>query len=298
MQFVRPDFYDNFHCLAGACRHSCCVGWEIDVDEETLDLYRRVPGDFGERLRRSVSAAGTPHFILTPDERCPLLRADGLCDLILNLGEDALCDICASHPRFYNEFPGRMEAGLGLCCEEAVRLLTEGTEHLCLLVEENDAGAVLPPLLQQRTEIYAVLRDDAVPLSERMRKALSLLHSQLPPFSAREAARFFLTLERMEDSWTQLLEELASAPEQALEPHLSSMRYARIAEYLIYRHFSSGAEEEAASRLRFCFYAAELICALEPLSQEALRLFSAEIEYSDENIEKIREWLDGQNLFT
>ena len=55
MQFIRPDFYDDFHCLADACRHSCCIGWEIDVDEESLDLYRRVPGDFGARLRRSIS---------------------------------------------------------------------------------------------------------------------------------------------------------------------------------------------------------------------------------------------------
>ena len=35
MLTVRPDFYDDFHCLASACRHSCCVGWEIDVDAES-----------------------------------------------------------------------------------------------------------------------------------------------------------------------------------------------------------------------------------------------------------------------
>ena len=30
-----PDYFDRFHCLAGACPHSCCVGWEVVVDEET-----------------------------------------------------------------------------------------------------------------------------------------------------------------------------------------------------------------------------------------------------------------------
>lgn len=294
MQFIRPDFYDDFHCLAGACRHSCCIGWEIDVDEESLDLYRRMPGEFGERLRRSISTESAPHFILTPDERCPLLRADGLCELILALGEDALCDICASHPRFYNEFPERMEAGLGLCCEEAVRLLTEGNGHLRLVSDGENDNASMPPLLQKREEIFAVLREDALPLIARMEKALSLLCASLPPFSARDCARFFLTLERMDESWAQLLEALLSVPEYKLEPRFSNMRYARIAEYLVYRHFASGPEDEAASRLRFCFYSTQLICALDALSPEALRLFSSEIEYSDENIDRIREWLDAE----
>ena len=43
--------------------------------------------------------------------------------------------------------------------------------------------------------------------------------------------------------------------------------------------------------LQFCFHAVQLICALEPYSDDALRLFSAEIEYSDENVEKLCAWL-------
>ena len=35
---LQPDFYDRFRCRAAACRHSCCKGWEIDIDENTLDL--------------------------------------------------------------------------------------------------------------------------------------------------------------------------------------------------------------------------------------------------------------------
>jgi len=36
-----------------------------------------------------------------------------------------------------------------------------------------------------------------------------------------------------------------------------------------------------------------LICALEAFSDDALRLFSAEIEYSDENVDKICAWLSA-----
>ena len=39
MRIVVPDYYDQFCCLAGECTHSCCIGWEIDVDAEALSFY-------------------------------------------------------------------------------------------------------------------------------------------------------------------------------------------------------------------------------------------------------------------
>ena len=44
MLFVVPDFYEDFHCLAGKCAHSCCVGWEIDIDEDSFAYYSGVEG--------------------------------------------------------------------------------------------------------------------------------------------------------------------------------------------------------------------------------------------------------------
>ena len=34
---VVPDFYPEFACIASRCGHSCCVGWEVDVDEDSLE---------------------------------------------------------------------------------------------------------------------------------------------------------------------------------------------------------------------------------------------------------------------
>ena len=293
MLYVRPDFYDDFRCIAGACRHSCCVGWEIDVDAESLAYYNEIEGERGRELRESIAPEPTPHFRLTEGERCPFLRADGLCRLILALGEESLCDICALHPRFYNDYPGREEAGLGLCCEEAVRLLTAGEGHLRLIAESDGAEEAEPtPLLCLRDEIFGILADDTLSLTQRMRRAMARVGQPLAEFHPGEAARFFLTLERMDPDWTALLERLGAAGECALEPRLSTLRYARAAEYLVYRHFAAAETEEgAAARLQFCFYAVRLVAALEAYSGEALRLFSAEIEYSDENAEKICAWL-------
>lgn len=98
------NFFQNFHCIAGDCKHSCCIGWEIDIDEDTLDYYRQIGGDFGRRLSANIATDGTPHFKLTKDERCPFLNQQNLCDIILNLGEESLCQICTDHPRFRSFF--------------------------------------------------------------------------------------------------------------------------------------------------------------------------------------------------
>lgn len=138
MNIYVPDYYPTFRCIASRCRHTCCAGWEIDIDEESLARYGRLTGAFGERVRQGISLDGAPHFILTEDERCPLLTEDNLCALILREGEGALCQICRDHPRFRNYFSSRIEMGLGLACEEAARVILSWPRPLRLIRLEGD----------------------------------------------------------------------------------------------------------------------------------------------------------------
>ena len=136
MKVRRPEYYDRFRCIAGACSDSCCIGWEIDIDEEKEALYRKIPGALGQRMKRCIDWE-EGHFILQgKEERCPFLNQENLCDLILELGEESLCDICREHPRFYDWFDGLTEAGLGLCCEAAGRLVLAQEKPVRFVTEE------------------------------------------------------------------------------------------------------------------------------------------------------------------
>ena len=74
-----PQYYFNFKCIADKCRHSCCVGWEIDVDERTLARYRALGGEMGETIIESIEETEDGvHFRLCTDERCPHLDEKGL----------------------------------------------------------------------------------------------------------------------------------------------------------------------------------------------------------------------------
>ena len=124
-----PDFYDSFHCIGGKCPDNCCIGWELDIDDDTYEYYRSVNGPFGERLRANMSGAEksseseSVSFRLEVDGRCPFLNSENLCDICLELGPDALCRICTDYPRYSFEWGDAIEKSLTLSCPEAGRLL-------------------------------------------------------------------------------------------------------------------------------------------------------------------------------
>lgn len=126
MKYITPEYCKNFKCIGSECKNNCCIGWEVCIDDLTKEFYRSVNGSFGEKLKKYISFCGEPHFILDQTTgRCPFLNNNNLCDIIIDLGEEHLCDICREHPRFYEWFEYKTEMGMGLCCEEACRLFFE-----------------------------------------------------------------------------------------------------------------------------------------------------------------------------
>ena len=290
MLYVEPDFYGEFQCIADKCAHSCCLGWEIDIDGETAALYEGLPGELGEELRQKMCREPEPHFKLTEEERCPFLNEKGLCRLILGFGEDVLCDICREHPRFYNDFPQRQEAGLGLCCEEVARLLLAGDGPLELVYDWDETGErEEPELIALRGRMFEILSGSGLPMEERIRRCCRVMDVEPIPFDAAFWRDFFLGLERMDEAWTAAL--LAVGPE--VPPLPGDAKHTRLLQYMIYRHFAPAEDEaQAGLILQFCVLSLRLLWAMEQSGgelRELVRLWSAEIEYSDENIGKIVE---------
>lgn len=136
MKTIVPDYYKEFKCIAGQCRHTCCRGWEVEIDEESLLRFEKIP-DIADKIETDEDV----HFKLLADEVCPFLREDGLCEMIVKYGEKMLCQTCTDHPRFRNYWEGRVEMGLGMVCEEAARLILTQEKPMQLVVLKND-GAV------------------------------------------------------------------------------------------------------------------------------------------------------------
>ena len=309
---VVPDFYPNFKCIASACQHSCCVGWEVDVDQDTLARYRQVPGPFGRRLADSIQVEEAPHFRLDEQERCPFLNRDNLCDIILELGEDALCQICADHPRFRSWFPDRLEEGLGLCCEEAARLLLTHRGPIRFLAqpwpgEDQEPDEEYEALLEQRKILLDLLQDHTKPLQTRICEAFSL-HGKTPskhPFA--QDLELLLGLEVLEPSWQEALEKLRDQPEGDWDPDME-LDGEHLMVYLVYRYYLSWGLErwDELFPLRLGAFSLELLARLRRMTLaeqgcltlahrvEWLRQWSAELEYSEDNLEALADYLSQE----
>ena len=121
MHIRKPAYYDAFHCTASACRDTCCAGWQIMIDEESLDRYGKEKGEFGTRLRNSID--WEEECFYQNDRRCAFLNEKNLCDLYKALGPDALCDTCRMYPRHTEEYEGLRELSLSLSCPEAAKMI-------------------------------------------------------------------------------------------------------------------------------------------------------------------------------
>ena len=70
-----PTYFNEFVCIGGACEDNCCIGWEVDIDDESLEVYKSVSGAFGDRLRRYMNDENS--FTLK-NNRCPFLNDKNL----------------------------------------------------------------------------------------------------------------------------------------------------------------------------------------------------------------------------
>jgi lysine-N-methylase len=310
-----PNYYLRFRCIAAACRHSCCVGWEIDVDEASLTRYDAVEGDIGRRLRESIDReADPPCFRLTPDERCPFLNQNGLCDLITELGEDSLCHICADHPRFRNILPDRVELGLGLCCEAAATLilgqteiteveelpqaLAAGERYAHEAAEETDTPDRLG--LNLREKLMHIAQNRRYTLGERIAFAGEMLGlpAAYPAVTYPQWAEFLRETEELDPARRPLwdaLENLDGPLSEELQEE-SGLPYEKLLCYFLYRYVAAERYHEQdwryTNRIRFAFVATALIHAMARATGqtdfdgicEVARIFSSEIEYSEDNL--------------
>ena len=312
----KPDFYDQFQCIASRCTDTCCVGWEIDIDEYSLEVYRKVAGAFGERLRANIEDG---HFKLLTHDRCPFLDKDNLCEIYQHLGEDALCDICTEHPRFVEVFGDIMERGLGLCCEEAARLLLTGEGPLQFVCEEcdepedeldDDDREVRDQVLGQREWMFETLANDEIPFTEKLYKVFGYKgENPFTPFENANAMIELLTkLESYGPDWDAAFSRIKARVIAADASPLSDQGFftetesVRLLAYLIYRHYAKclfdGREQ---GKLQFAlffwnlarFFTMELAGnASSDIKINAVKILSKQLEYCEEIMEIIEISLD------
>jgi len=86
MHYVKTTNYDKFKCIADKCPETCCAGWQIVIDEDSLDRYAHMTGPFAGRLSNDVD--WEEGCFKQYGRRCAMLNDDNLCDLYAECGEE------------------------------------------------------------------------------------------------------------------------------------------------------------------------------------------------------------------
>ena len=319
MKIRVPEYFVDFKCIADKCLDSCCIGWEIDIDERTRAKYDALDTTLGAEIREKTVHG---YFPLSENGRCAFLDDTGLCRIISAEGDGCLCDICREHPRYYGVGNGIIEGGLGLGCEEAARMILALTE--------------LPKLIEIDREIHYEDADEFADVSEYFRNILSrhiftdridevagvfTAYASLADKVAFDVSSTgkrvpidkltiapieienleglyadFLTIlsgcESLTDEWGELVESARRVDARWLIKSLDGAR--GLLYYFTHRYVKEGVEDMSlGQRILFALLSSFTVCALSNVMDEEERfvraavLYSKNIEYSTDNVDLI-----------
>lgn len=285
MRLFAPDYYEKFKCAASGCRHSCCIGWEIGVEESCIKRFMELGGNTAQSFLASLEHNSDGATITLCDNgRCPHLLPSGLCSIISEYGYKPLPEICREHPRFYNVFKKHIEVGLGAVCEAAADLIIAGCDYNSLLcigdIEKSDG--IDSYGLSKRRELFNFLQNKTKN-SDKIDEILKSINAK----GAFDGFNYgiFDELEYLETSDKSIILNGLKQPFDISDEGIN------ILSYFIYRHASVALDEaDFVTRALFSIISVRCIMGITGLGislAEALRIYSLEIEYSPDNTEAI-----------
>lgn len=154
-------------------------------------------------------------------------------------------------------------------------------------------------LLLFRQKLLDAAQDRRLTLGGRMRKILTLAGASLPRRTARAWAAFFASLEPLEPGWTEALAKLAGPVDFAGFHAVSAAwetEYEQLLVYFLLRHLLADEGRALPARAAFAVLSTAMLYALDAAVRtenatvsfgervELARLWSANVEYSEENM--------------
>lgn len=163
--------YDKFKCTADKCRFTCCKGWDINVDTSTYNKWKE-KDDLNYLLDnvRFIKSNGENTYLIKKETKgvCPLLSDEGLCNIVINHGEEYLSSACKSFPRIENDFEDVKELTLSCSCPEVVNIISNMKEKIN--IDSNESLSYIEDLgcLKIRETIVNILQKEDISLENKL----------------------------------------------------------------------------------------------------------------------------------
>ena len=296
---IYPTIYHEFQCKANRCENTCCQLWTIDIDEPTAERYHSMTGSLGESLRQAITVDDEgSHFIFSKAQpMCPLLNEKGLCKVVLELGEEGLCDTCHMHPRFYKYIEDLELCGVGLSCEASVELLArQEPMDLLLFTIEDDHNEFNP---EERLTLHNVFELLAFNLDPNLFQYTPKPSKQ----SFKELLDLYKQTEPIDENWTAQVNTLSSKLDQLIASVQTYIQqedmslFNKVYQYILYRQIDMLSDYSLESILDYAKDGTDYILmasALEGQPLKQIARWSQQIEYDEDNVELLLHHYEAQ----
>ncbi len=310
MKIVKPTFYKNFKCIAGDCPDSCCQGWEVDADSDSLEYYKTLDNSLEIKKRidsvLSKDEFDNTIFTLAPKKRCPFLNDENLCDMHIAIGGEHTPYTCRTFPRFIYDFGGTREIGISFSCPVASDMMynTESfdfeTEVNSDLPTLNDIDAEKYFLLYKgRAEAYKIAKDKNKSIRERLNDLLDLgvlLQEKLFPYDegGDDIAFFdvFKNPELINPEWKEKVENFS------LKQVSDTQSNENILMYFLYKYLMQAVyDEDALSKIKMAVLGV-LINTYFGEDSWTIHLWSKETEHSQYNMDRYKKLLKNADCLS
>lgn len=310
MKIVKPTFYKNFKCIAGDCPDSCCQGWEVDADSDSLKYYKTLDNSLEIKKRidsvLSKDEFDNTIFTLAPKKRCPFLNDENLCDMHIAIGGEHTPYTCRTFPRFIYDFGATREIGISFSCPVASDMMynTESfdfeTEVNSDLPTLNDIDAEKYFLLYKgRAEAYKIAKDKNKSIRERLNDLLDLgvfLQEKLFPYNegGDDIAFFdvFKNPELINPEWKEKVENFS------LKQVSDTQSNENILMYFLYKYLMQAVyDDDVLSKIKMAVLGV-LINTYFGEDSWTVHLWSKETEHSQYNMDRYKKLLKNADCLS
>ncbi len=297
-----PSFYKEFKCIAGECPDSCCQGWEVDADADSLNYYKMLNGNIRDRIDSVLDKDefGNTIFRLADKKRCPFLNSENLCDIHIAVGAEHTPYTCRMFPRFINDYGSVREMGISFSCPVAADIMYNLKEPMHFEDSQND----LPPVLNEidanvyfflskaRKKAFSIIQNRALPIHVRLADLLDYgekLQKELERYDdggcAIALSEVFKNPERINPEW------LKKTQRPCIKPVSDNVYNENIASYFIFRYFLTAVNDcDILSKVKMAVVGV-LVHTYFGEDSWTMHLWSKETEHSQYNMDRFKELL-------
>ncbi|MGN0027829.1 MAG: flagellin lysine-N-methylase, partial [Clostridium sp.] len=168
---IKIKGYDKFKCIADKCKFTCCKGWDINVDTNTYNKWKE-KDELNYLLDnvKFIKSNREKSYLIKKETKgaCPLLNEEGLCNIVINHGEEYLSSTCKNFPRIENAFEDVKELTLSCSCPEVVNIISNMKEKI--YIEFNEGLSYIEDLgcLKIRETLVNILQIEDISIENKL----------------------------------------------------------------------------------------------------------------------------------